>query len=364
MGGMTGRRYLAWFLGMVLAAVALMVAFNAIADAYVLSQPAGRSVQTVSGFERVLKPAWLDSVKPQVVFAGSSRMREGFDPALLDPALKARTFNYGLSSITAYEARRQIQDSAAQRSVRTIVMSMDAFSGGSAGQPVGSGFDELRLAVAADGSPTPRRALWLATTRYLSGGALGMHALSLYLMLGLRPGETAADRPDLFTAYDRMTEEGFRKDLVFRRDRKLVLTEWQRGEFDAALAAVCDRDLRAIFFFPPDHFAVIARYMTNDAAGLIAFKRAAIADVKRHNTSCRGKVSLLDFLYLNDVTGEDIGRDGSAGHLDLIHFRPPVGVRLARRMLGGSDELGVDLLARPEEADRLTRDLLRWREKH
>src|SRR5579862_6163088 len=120
---MPGRRYLTWFLGVVVVAVAAMAAFNTFADAFILSRATGQSVQTVSGFERVMKPAWLDSIKPEMVFAGSSRMREGFDPALIDPALHVRSFNYGLSSITAYEARRLIQDSAAQPSVRTIFMS-------------------------------------------------------------------------------------------------------------------------------------------------------------------------------------------------------------------------------------------------
>jgi hypothetical protein len=339
---MTGRAYLAWFLGVVAVSIAAMVAFNALADAYILSSPNGKSVQTVSGFERVLKPAWLDSVKPEMVFAGSSRMREGFDPALIDPALHVRSFNYGLSSITAYEARRLIQDSVAQPSVKTIFMSMDAFSGGSAAQPVGSGFDELRLAVTADGTPTPRRQLWLATTRYLSGGALGMHALGLYLMLQMKPGQTAVERPDLFTAYAKMTPEGFRKDLAFRMSRTMALTPWQRGEFDLALKAVCDSDVRTYFFFPPDHIAMLKRYLANDTKGLISFMFAAQDDVQAHNARCRGKVKLFDFLYPNDITKDPVGPDGAEHHLDLIHFRPATGLRLLRRMLGAND-VGYDL---------------------
>ncbi len=363
---MSGRAYLAWFLGVVTAAVAAMALFNALTDAYVLASPVGKSVQTVSGFERVLKPAWLDSIKPDMVFAGSSRMREGFDPAIIDPALHVHSFNYGLSSITAYEARRLIQDSVAQPSVKTIFMSMDAFAGGSAAQPTGSGFDELRLAVTADGTPTPRRPLWLATTRYLSGGSLGMHALSLYLMLQLKSGQTAADRPDLFTAYSRMTPKEFQKDLAFRSARTMTLTIWQRAEFDAALRLVCDKNVRTVFFFPPDHFAVIERYMANDAKGLLAFKRMALEDVILHNAQCRGKAALFDFMYLNDITGEQIGPGGAANHLDLIHFRPPTGLRMLKRMLGGNDtgiELSLDELA-IISIFHLTADTQDWRARH
>src|SRR5580765_6411249 len=100
---MTGKAYLIWFLSVVGGAVSLIVAFNFFADRAILGAPAGKSIQTVSGFERVVKPAWIDSIKPKLVFVGSSQMREGFDPALIDPALGTRSFNYGISSATAYE---------------------------------------------------------------------------------------------------------------------------------------------------------------------------------------------------------------------------------------------------------------------
>jgi hypothetical protein len=362
---MRGRGYLGWFLGVVATAVVAMIAFNAFADAYILSAPQGKSLQTVSGFERVLKPAWLDSIKPDTVFAGSSRMREGFDPTLIDPALHVRSFDYGLSSISPYEARRLIQDSAAQPSVRTIFVSMDAFASTAANERAGSGFDELRLAVTASDQPTPRRSLWLFTTRYLSGGGLGMHALSLYLLAQLKAGQTAAERPDLFTAYSRMTPNGFRKDLAFRSGRQMAWSAAARREFNMALDTLCNTNIRTYLFFPPDHFAMIERYMANNADGLLAFKREALQDVQRHNARCHAKVALFDFLTLNDLTREEIGPQGST-YVDLIHFRPPVGVALAQRMLGQSG-IGTDLTASsdPEaEIEHLKADAAAWRVAH
>jgi len=86
------------------------------------------SVQTLSGFERALKPVWLEQIQPELVFVGSSRVRDGFDPALIDPALKTRSFNYGASSMTPYEARRFVQDALAHPSVRQVVVALDAFT--------------------------------------------------------------------------------------------------------------------------------------------------------------------------------------------------------------------------------------------
>ncbi|MDE2500845.1 MAG: hypothetical protein KGL56_11705 [Alphaproteobacteria bacterium] len=344
---MSPKRYLAWFLSVVTLAIAALVAFNAFADYYILHDRNGPSIQTVSGFERVLKPAWIDSIEPSLVFVGSSRMREGFDPVLIDPTFHVNSFDYGVSSITAYEARRFTQDALGHPSVKTIVMALDAFTGNGEAQKIGPGFDELRLTVTADGKPTPRRPLWIFTTRYLSGGAAGMHALGLYMLLQLGPGQTASDRPDLFNAYSHMTTNIFRRDLTNRDERVLRMGPWQHQQFEATLGALCHRgDVRTILFFPPDNYAMIDRYLHNDRKDFIAFKETVLADVERHNATCEGKVALFDFLNHNAITDDVLKNGRSADYIDLIHFRPPVGMRLLRRMLGngGKDShLGVEL---------------------
>ena len=167
---MEKNRYAFWFLGTVALGIAALMGFNWAVGAYILNHPAGASVQTLAGFERALKPVWLAQIRPELVFVGSSRVRDGFDPVLIDPALKVKSFNYGASSMTPYEARRFAQDALAQPSVKQVVVSLDAFTGnGGPGEALPS-FDETRLAVTPDGAPTQRRALWLFTTRFLSGG--------------------------------------------------------------------------------------------------------------------------------------------------------------------------------------------------
>jgi hypothetical protein len=369
---MTGKAYLIWFLSVVAGSVVLIVVFNFFADRIILAAPAGKSIQTVSGFERVIKPAWLDSIKPELVFVGSSQMREGFDPALIDPALGVRSFNYGISSATAYEVRRLFQDAAAQPSVKSIVAAMDSFYTGTAPQPYGGGFDELRLAVQRDGTPTPRRELWLFTTRYLSGGALGMHGFGLYLLAQLRRGQPAADRPDLFTAYAPMDRRTFAHDMTNRQERRIAVTTWQRSQWRAALGAICHRsDLHAYLFFSPSTFILIDIYMRNGADGVLAFKHMVFDDVQRHNASCVGKATLFDFMYLNALTREraDPKTGRFANYGDLVHFRPAVGARLLKRMLGRPEPqdrtLGIDVTNMgPANADawfeHLRSDVLTW----
>src|SRR6185312_7861471 len=272
---MERTRYAAWFLATVLATVAVLAGFNAVAGAYILRHPAGASVETLSGFERALKPVWLAQLKPQLVFVGSSRVRDGFDPSLIDPAFATRSFNYGASSMTPYEARRFVQDALAHPSVKQIVVALDAFTGnGGAGEALPS-FDETRLAVTPSGDPTPRRSLWLFTTRFLSGGALGMNALAAWSLAQLKTGQVAADRPDVFPAYAHMTEAVMQKDLAYRRARIMRMGEGAARELSAMLAAACHARAQVTLFFPPDNMAIIARYRQSDAAGLDAFKRIA-----------------------------------------------------------------------------------------
>src|ERR1700744_1313703 len=270
---MEKTRYAVWFLGTVTLVLLALVAFNALADAYIFSHPAGPSVETLSGFERALKPVWLDQIKPRLVFVGSSRVRDGFDPTLIDPALNTRSFNYGASSMSPYEARRFVQDALAQPSVNQVVVALDAFTGnGGPGEALPS-FDEPRLAVTPDGAPTPRRALWLFTTRYLSGGALGMNGLSVWSLLRLKHGQSAADRPDIFGAYAHMSQAVLDRDLSYRRARAMRMGDGAAREFSVMLASACTAHARLTLFFPPDNMAIVERYRQSDAAGLEAFKQ-------------------------------------------------------------------------------------------
>ena len=366
---MPNRAYLRWLLGVLGLGLVMIAAFNLAADAYILQHRNGASVQLMSGFERVLKPAWLESVHPNVVFIGSSRVRQGFDPVLVKQSLGLTSFNYGVSTITAYETRRLIQDAAAQPSVRTIVVSLDSFTRGSAAQPFVPGFEETRLAVTADGSPTQNRRIWLNLARSLSGGALSMHVLSVSALLRLEAGQDAADRPDIFGSYSHMTKQTYRDEIGKRAHRSMQLSDWQRGQLRSALAAICTRPIDVLLFFPPDNFAMTNIFMANDADGMVAFKRQVVEDVADSNRRCQSRTRLFDFMYLTTMTADVPGAHGSLYYVDLVHFRPPLGTQMLQWMLSPSPQSagpweGVELTgdrgAADAQIERLRSDVLRW----
>jgi hypothetical protein len=329
---MEKSRYPIWFLGTVLAALAALVAFNWAAGAYIFALPYGPSVETLSGFERALKPVWLDQAKPDTVFVGSSRVRDAFDPVLVDPAFHIRSFNYGASSIAPYEARRFAQDALAQPSVKRVVVALDAFSGNGGEGEATPSFDETRLAVTPSGAPTPRRALWLFTTRFLSGGALGMNALSLWSLLQIKPGETAANHPRTFEAYSHMTQAVMAHDLAYRRARTFTMGPRAAGELERLLDIACHAKAKVILYFPPDRVEIQARYAAADAAGLAKFKQDVAAMVARHNAACPNRIALYDFLTDNPMTRAPLANGRAADYVDLVHVRPPAGLRLLKQM--------------------------------
>ena len=364
---MAARKYLLWFFGTVGAAVAAIFLFNMLSDAYILNHRAGASVETVSGFERALKPAWLAAVQPSMVFIGSSRVRVGFDPTLINQVFHVKSFNYGASSATAYELRRYVQDAAAQRSVKTIIVGLDPFAGDESVESFGGGFDEARLAVTKTGAPTPQRDWWLFTSRYLSGGALGMHALSVYLLSQLGPNQFAADRPDLFTAYGQMTQSTFDREMNRRGARRMSLEPSQDSELRTMLSSICAYRGNVYLFFPPDNFAIIARYVANDMSGFISFKKIVLADVRQHNSMCVNQVRLFDFMYLNSITNERLSASHtrSTYYEDPIHFRPPTGLMLLRRMLtpDANANIGIELSADPhanEDIESIRAQAAEW----
>jgi hypothetical protein len=326
------NRYPVWFLSVVLLAISAMMGFNWAAGIYIFSHPQGGSVETLSGFERALKPVWLEQTRPELVLVGSSRVRDGFDPTLIDPALHVKSFNYGASSITPYETRRFVQDALAQSQVKNILVSLDAFSSSSGAGEALPGFDETRLAVTPSGAPTPRRDLWLFTTRFLSGGALGMNALSVWSLVQLKPGQSAADRPDLFDAYSHMTQAVMDRDLDYRRARGLRMGPRAAEELKTMLTAACNAKARLTLFFPPDNMAIIAVYRRTDASGFDDFKRQVLEAVAAHNAACPNRTALFDFMAANTLTTESLKNGQAADYVDLVHFRPPAGLWLLRQM--------------------------------
>ena len=176
-----------------------------------------------------------------------------------------------------------------------------------------------------------------------------MHALSLSMLAQLSPTETAADRPDVFDAYSHMTIRGFNSDVARRLDRTIAIHPFERLQLRAALAAVCRSRARLIVYFPPDNVKMLELFEKNDRAGVRQFKEAVRTEIVAHNHNCPSKVALFDFMNANKITVQGLEHGLNPFYVDLVHFRPPIGTRLLRRMMFTADdredvELGVQVV--------------------
>jgi hypothetical protein len=331
---MAASRYVRLFLLTGAIATLAIAAFNAAAEALIARSPQARSLQMLSEFARVMKPVWFAASDADIVIIGNSRVRDGFDPVLIQRELELRTFNYGVSGATGYETFRYAQDALSHPNLRTVIIGAGAFAAGSEGQPTGFGFEENRLGVTAGDAPTPNRGFWLAATRYLSGGALGAHvqALALLTRLGDAPART---RADLFSPYRPMTAADLAEGRRHHAGRSVSLSAWNLRQLDRTLDLFCGGRVRAIVFFEPDHASITAAWAANDPQGLAAFKARIAEAVARRNRTCGADIRLFDFMRPNAVTSERIepGRP-SRYYREPVHFRPTTGLMVLRRVLG------------------------------
>jgi hypothetical protein len=148
----------------------------------------------------------------------------------------------------------------------------------------------------------------------------------------LKPGQAASDRPEIFGAYNHMTQAVMRHDLDYRRARVMRMGAGAAREFQAMLVAACHASARLTLYFPPDNMAIIARYEETDAAGFAAFKRQVSDAVAVHNAACPSKTRLFDFMQPNALTRETLLNGQARDYVDLVHVRPPAGLWLLKQM--------------------------------
>lgn len=103
---------------------------------------------------RIAKVYMVERVQPRSIVVGSSRAEMAYDPT--HSGLPQPGFNLSVEGAGIYEIRRLIQHALAVAPVEEVVVGLDYFAF-SADRGNGRGFEETRLAVRADGTPTPRR---------------------------------------------------------------------------------------------------------------------------------------------------------------------------------------------------------------
>ena len=154
---MSASKYLACCLSLAVLIVAFVGAFNYFAD------PCGiyhygeegdwiHNRPFLTDYEFIHKAHEVRVHPPDVLFLGNSRAAEGLDPRA--PGVPPNAYNLALHHGTIYEAWRNLQNACSVHTPKTVVIGIDR-QWFAATLAASDAFSEDRLAVQADGSPTP-----------------------------------------------------------------------------------------------------------------------------------------------------------------------------------------------------------------
>ena len=154
---MSGSKYLAWCLSLALLMVAFVAAVNYVADPcgiyhYGSAHDWIHNRPFLTDNEFIHKAHQVRVSPPDVIFLGNSRAAEGLDPHA--PGVPPNAYNLALHHGTIYEAWRNLQNACSVHTPQTVVIGID-LQWFAATLPASEAFSEDRLAVQADGSPTP-----------------------------------------------------------------------------------------------------------------------------------------------------------------------------------------------------------------
>lgn len=291
------------------------VALGVAADAYGLFWPHREGHRAGIWWKpRLALPIIVQLRKPEIVILGSSRVRDGFDPAIFG-GKEAMTF--GVSGVMIEETAVYAKMIAGTRP-QTVIVGFDLFS-----------FNK-RVQYRADFDSKLDQPLHLGSKiaqTLLSGSAIEMIWRSfteteLVLPSGFQKRPPSAD----IVASIKGSTDGFHghPDLY----GEIEGYEIKMGAARATLRALRVSGADVIAYISPEHADMYRRF-TERGIGDVPLKWAALLTEIAHEEG----VPLWDFSGINAVTSpnpEDLGRY----YVDGSHFTPLVACMMAARMTG------------------------------
>lgn len=357
------RRFLRIFSLMVLVTALIVASVNLVAYRYMLRDNNQDIVQLLAGWGRMYKPILYDEVRPKVAVFGASWARDAFDPIETSELIGRKLFNHAVSGGTAYETRRFGDAALDNPELEAAIINLDTFYRSELVARTRYGFDESILDVDPDGNPNSWVGLRRAYSLALTGWAVGAN---LKLISTIRARDGGADRPDYLRAYERADHTRRRNRM--KQARKRIFPEsgsnsppsredspghsqiLEPVELEVMIDRLCARGIDVHAYFTPSH----ARQQSCDPNAVEEL--AALALLRRKQSSCSARISYFDFAYPNAVTLEGVLTPvkSSRYYRPDGHPRPTTGLLMAARMFASDfppatpdllqQDFGVDLM--------------------
>ena len=353
------RTYLTLLCSSVALALGGVATLNYCVDPYLIHQWDTATVQRLRPAREKLS-AWgktyaLARERPRVVYIGNSRTELGL-PASLPLFAGTGVFNAALSGASLGDAAAMATHAMHVSRLDTVVWGIDAPS---FSMVLGTlDFDRALVADEGEGAYFMRRsllnvkrALTVDMTRDAIGvlsGSFGAVCRSALAFRGQRDDDCIADH---------MAGWGGTRAAVNPRLREFMRGDGPTGAalatFDAALRALCARQVRVRVYLNPTHALMHEALHWRGKWAALEQWEGALASLAADQRARGCDLRLYDFSGYNSVTTEALPAPGSMAAMryywEPSHYRANVGRMLMQRMFGGAgdvapDDFGVELL--------------------
>lgn len=275
------------------------------------TQPQMRMKPGIDNDPRFAKPLQVINLKPQTIIVGSSRVRDGMDPAILAGFAPAPIMNYGTAGMRATEGARFIRHAIDVGEVKTVIWGLDFF-----------GFNDKEMdEMGKDGfgilQPSVRmkdcaRLLLAWPTLSLTGDVLDGKGTTLANGFNLAP-VTPANAIDLSIMRNAV---GFAKAPFLYGSFESFEQHLKAVEDTLAYAAA--KNVTVYLYTSPLHGMVIeAIFQAGADKAFLQWKKAMATLAQKHN------MPAWDYMNYNSIS-RTRGAEAARYFFDGAHFTPLV----------------------------------------
>jgi hypothetical protein len=274
---------------------------------------------------RFAKPLQVLRLKPKTIIVGSSRVRDGMDPSILDGLAPAPIMNYGVAGMRAKEGARFIRHAIDVAGVSCVVWGLDFF-----------GFNDLQMdEMGSDGfgilgdsmrAKDLARLLIAWPTALLSADVVKGTGSTLPNGFNLAPA----------TPPDQIIESIMRNAVGFAQVPflygKFASFEKHMEEFEAVLAYAQVKGVKVFLYTSPLHALVTEAIFLAGSENMFFAWKAKVAELAR-----KYGAPLYDCMEYNQITASG-GAEAAKYFFDGAHFTPLVSRMILSRFFPVSSE--------------------------
>ena len=315
----------------------------------------------VSGFLRNIKPFWLQKKEYNGIIIGTSRAHNGMDPDSINPYFdNAQFFNYGQSALS-YMGAHHIVAYAESEGIENYIVLLDTYILPNNRRKLGDHVPEWIPDYTLESDDTE----YFTKELYNKLFSINAFNKNTRKVLGTEDEPIWTDRGLNSLGYDRF--EGGKKlagpmRANLRKGKNRDFTDHKYETFQRSMDILCGATGDVILIYPPVSMYYLSAIEYQSPGVTLDFKKKTMEYIFS-KTSCAGNVRVIDFMYPNGITLEDLRiRKPSQYYRDPSHFRASTGTKIMAEIQGATDtNYGIEYSSYdPERIDSIEQTFVRF----